>query len=116
MTRKLPKRKPTPRLQCFDYKGQYAYSITICTHNNTPIFTGDEIVKVVLESLYSVCSKAQFHVLAYCFMPNHLHLLLVGAEKSDLVKTMKTFKQISSYQFKKAKENHCGSVVITTIS
>jgi len=102
MEKSLPTRKPAPRLQTFDYKGQYAYSITICTHNDTPIFTDEQVVKLVLESVYSVCSKEQFRVLAYCFMPDHLHLLLMGEEKSDLVKTMKAFKQISSYRFRKS--------------
>lgn len=101
MAQELPKRKSTPWLKCFDYKGQYAYSITICTHNNTPIFKDEQVVKTVLESLYSVCSEEQFQVLAYCFMPDHLHLLLAGEEKSNLVKTMKSFKQISSYRFRK---------------
>lgn len=101
MAQELPKRKPTPRLKCFDYKGQYAYSITICSNNDTQIFTGEQAVKMVLESLYSVCSEEQFQVLAYCFMPDHLHLLLAGEEKSNLVKTMKSFKQISSYRFRK---------------
>ena len=34
-------------------------------------------------------------------MPDHLHLLLVGEKKGDLIKTIKTFKQISSNGFKK---------------
>jgi len=102
MTQELSKRKPTPRLKCFKYRGQYAYSITICAHNDTPIFDDEQVVKLVLESLYSVCSKEQFRVLAYCFMPNHLHLLLAGEGKNDLVKNMKAFKQISSYRFRKS--------------
>jgi len=34
-------------------------------------------------------------------MPNHLHILLVGEEKSSLHKFMKAFKQESSFAFKK---------------
>jgi putative transposase len=34
-------------------------------------------------------------------MPDHLHLLLAGEEKSDLVKTVKTFKQVSSHRFRR---------------
>ncbi len=101
MEQELPKRKPTSRLRCFYYKGQYAYSITICTYNDSPIFRNGRVVKMVLESLFPVCSREQFRILAYCFMSDHLHLLLAGEEKSDLVKTMKSFKQISSYRFRK---------------
>jgi REP element-mobilizing transposase RayT len=35
-------------------------------------------------------------------MPDHLHILLVGDEKSSLHKFMKTFKQESSLAFRRA--------------
>lgn len=35
-------------------------------------------------------------------MPDHLHLLLAGGERSDLGRMMKTFKQISSYRIKES--------------
>ncbi|TKJ40894.1 transposase [candidate division TA06 bacterium B3_TA06] len=100
MVQELPKRKPAPRLQCLDYKGQYAYSITICIHNKSPIFKDEKVVNDILETLHSVCSQAKFSILAYCFMPDHLHLLLGGGEDTDFVKMMKSFKQITSYRFK----------------
>jgi putative transposase len=41
-----------------------------------------------------------FGIYVYCFMPDHLHLLLLGQETSSLPKFMKTFKQRSSYILK----------------
>jgi len=38
-------------------------------------------------------------------MPDHLHLLLVGEEKSSLDSFMKTFKQETSFAFKRAHGN-----------
>lgn len=35
-------------------------------------------------------------------MPDHLHLLLAGEEKSNLIKTIKSFKQVSSFYFRKS--------------
>ncbi len=35
-------------------------------------------------------------------MPDHLHILTSGDEKTDLIKFIKKFKQISGYNFKKA--------------
>lgn len=34
-------------------------------------------------------------------MPDHLHLLLKGEEKSDLVRMVKQFKQLTGYYFKR---------------
>jgi len=34
-------------------------------------------------------------------MPDHLHLLVQGSEGSDLAQLMKTFKQASSYDYKR---------------
>jgi len=102
MDESLPKRKPNPRLKIFNYKGHYAYSITICTHNKTPIFKSKEIVDSVLDVLNNVAEKEQFGILVYCFMPDHLHFLLAGGDRSNLQKMIKTFKQISSYRFKKS--------------
>ena len=34
-------------------------------------------------------------------MPDHLHLLIQGSEGSDLAQLMKTFKQASSYDYKR---------------
>lgn len=41
-----------------------------------------------------------FKVWAYCFMPDHLHLVLEGdAENADLNKYISSFKQISGYRY-----------------
>ena len=37
-------------------------------------------------------------VLAYCFMPDHLHLLLEAKEDGNLIRFVKTFKQMSAYR------------------
>ena len=101
MSQALPKRKPVPRLRTFDYKGQFAYSITICTSNKSSVFTEEEIVDNILEILYAECTKMQFGLLAYCFMPDHLHFLLTGNERSELIKIITRFKQTSSFRFRK---------------
>ena len=47
------------------------------------------------------CDRFGFDILVFCFMPDHLHLLLGGQEKSDLKGYMKAFKQASAYVIKK---------------
>ena len=41
-----------------------------------------------------------FKVWAYCFMPDHLHLLVEGiAENADLKRFISLFKQVSGYKY-----------------
>jgi putative transposase len=95
-----PKR---PRVKYFSYKGQFAYFITICTSLKKNVF----VSKIAFESVYGylldTSKDFNFEIYAYCFMPDHLHLLLVaGEEAADLNKFIKTFKLKSAFYFKKA--------------
>ena len=43
----------------------------------------------------------KFDIVAYCFMPDHLHLVLTGGkEKSNLFKFVTSYKQTTGYKFK----------------
>ena len=52
------------------------------------------------EMLEDTGRSCSFHILAYCFMPDHLHLLVEGDESADLAQFVKTFKQTSSFDYK----------------
>jgi len=93
-------RKDT-RLKHFRYKGDYIYSLTICTHIKTTYFDNDSLVEKLTELLCQVAEKHDFRIIVYCFMPDHLHLLIQGSENSKLITFIKEFKQISGYRFKK---------------
>ncbi len=92
------------RLQHFDYSGSYAYSITICCCDKNNYFTCKSTVLSILDSLNSISSEMDFFILAYCFMPNHLHILTTGGEDANLINFIKKFKQVSGYNFKKITE------------
>lgn len=98
----LRQRKSSPRLKSFDYIGSYAYSITCTTQQRKPYFKDNAIVDSLLPALKETSKQFGFSVYAYCFMPDHLHLLLVGEEDSPLRKFMTLLKQRSSFAFKKA--------------
>jgi len=51
--------------------------------------------------LEDAARETGFRLLAYCFMPDHLHLLVQGSEGSNLAQLVKTFKQASSYDYKR---------------
>ncbi|MCH7580804.1 MAG: transposase [Chloroflexi bacterium] len=96
-----PERQSSPRLATFDYIGHYAYSITVNTVARQRTFTSSAVVDDCLSAMTDAVSRHEFVVHAYCFMPDHLHLLIEGSESSSLASMMKRFKQMSSYRYKK---------------
>ena len=100
-TKSFKPRKSSPRLKIFDYKGNYCYFITCCTHQSKPYFKDKNLVNAVLNTLQGIARKETFTILSYCFMPDHLHLLLSGEETSSLKDFMRNFKQKSSFRFRK---------------
>ena len=91
-----------PRLKGFTYLGCHRYFITICTHQKRPVFSNAEIVALCLDILKKKSSALDFKVWAYCFMPDHLHLLLEGeTQDADLKRLILLFKQASGYSYRK---------------
>ena len=103
MTRnQLRERKGSPRLASFEYFGSYAYFVTCATEHGSQHFKDKAVVDSLLPVLRETSGRFGFSIYAYCFMPDHLHLLLVGKDDSPLHRFMKLFKQQSSFAFKKA--------------
>jgi len=94
---RYPKR---PRLRDFSYYGSFAYFITICTHQKSSYFRNKQAINIIFPILQQVSVQFKFTILAYCFMPDHLHLLLAGDENSSLQNFVKIFKQESGFYFK----------------
>ena len=91
-----------PRLPYFDYQGQHAYSITVDCCQNQNIFIKESMVSVCLKHLGLVMDEYHLSVYVYCFMPSHLHVLLIGkSDMADLRKAVKMFKQKTGYYFKR---------------
>ena len=102
--KEFPKR---PRLKNFDYKGTHAYFITILTKDHGMYFKKAEVVDNLANILLESAKSEKFKIFAYCFMPDHLHLLVVGEDdKSDLKKFISLFKQKSGYWFKKSNNEN----------
>ena len=100
MTQFTP-RKSSPRLVGFEYKGAYAYFVTINSDNNRPHFQND-VARQCVQLLLACAEDAKFEITAYCVMPNHFHVLTSGLhETSDLMRFMQRFKQLTGFAFKK---------------
>jgi len=88
-------------LRAFDYRGFYRYFLTFCTHERSRHFTTREHVELVSQQIQRTCLEEQFAGIAYCFMPDHLHLLVEGQrEDADLKRFIKSAKQYSGFHFR----------------
>jgi len=91
------------RLDAADYRGYRAYFLTICTHNRTRPFTDAAIVALVLRQILRVATVQHVEILAYCFMPDHLHLIVIAhGVNTDLQRFVRLAKQYSGFAFTRA--------------
>jgi putative transposase len=80
------------------------YSLTLCTFKREKRFTCREVVEPARSQLLQSAARFQFEIPAYCFMPDHLHILAVGeALNSDLAVFTSAMKQQTGFHFKKAQ-------------
>ena len=90
-------------LKNFDYTGFYIYFVTLCVQRNVgQTFQVCDIVNHFVQTLKELSNNYDFCVWAYCFMPDHLHLLLEGkTENSNLRKFISMYKQKTGFYYKK---------------
>ena len=94
------KLRQSPRLKEFPYTGPFAYHLTFVTRGRLPLLATGSTVRLCLEALETACQRHHFRPIAYCVMPDHVHLLLWGQEGSPLRDFARHFKQLSGYRFK----------------
>jgi putative transposase len=100
-------------LSTFDYVGAYAYFLTFCTFQRNRVFLTAESVAIVHEQILLTCALQEFQIDAYCFMPDHLHLVVTGKRyDSDLKKFIARAKQSAGFYFKRLRKQNCGSVTV----
>jgi putative transposase len=88
------------RLDSPDYVGLRQYFLTICARQRGRFFTDPATVALVLAHFLRVATDESFEVLAYCFMPDHLHLIVVArSEAADLQRFVRLAKQRSGFSF-----------------
>ena len=89
------------RLDGVSYVGYSRYFVTTCTASRRAVFVTAPIVAGALMQLEQCCTLLEFALSAYCFMTDHLHVLLVAqSEASDLCAFVKRFKQITGFPYK----------------
>jgi len=90
-------------LKAFSYLGLHRYSLTFCTHERSPVFITTPAVDLVLTQISRAAAENAFVVIAYCFMPDHLHLLVEGeSDASDCRQFIARSKQYSGFYYSQA--------------
>jgi len=88
----LPQRKAN-RLPLLRYFGRQLYFVTVCSQNRRKLFKNADLNRRLTTLLHKKCSKHGFGLYAYCFMPDHVHLQLVGlSDDANLQAFVRAFK------------------------
>jgi len=67
------------------------------------LLTTSDVVDLVLEQISRAAVECRFEIIAYCAMPDHLHLLSEGqSADSDAKRFIARAKQYSGYYYKQA--------------
>jgi len=94
------RRKPN-RLPIEIYRRAAAYSVTITVAGRQSAFADADAVRECLEALSSASEVHGFALLAYCFMPDHVHLLVESTAPGFLPDFVKRFKQATGFAYRR---------------
>ena len=85
------------RLGPASYLGQNSYFLTLCANERSKILANTTPVESVVSVLRTACKSHGFNVYAYCFMPDHLHLVVLGlSDTAGLPSFMQAFKSLAA--------------------
>lgn len=89
-----------PRIPGFSYTGLQRYSLTVCVHGRRGLFAEQALVSGVLGEINRAARQCHFRIHVYCFMPDHVHLLVEGeCDDADLKGFMKSWKQKTGFDY-----------------
>ena len=86
------------RLEHHEYRGPQQYFLTICTFQRFHHFTDGALVADVHALFLRTAIENRFAILAYCYMPDHLNLLVEGlSDAANLRSFVSLAKQHSGF-------------------
>jgi putative transposase len=92
-----------PRSPHLLYLGTHHYFLTFCTDQRSRVFIEQTQVALVHAQILRAARETRFEISAYCYMPDHLHLIVAGLDESSDAKVfISRSKQYSGYYFKQA--------------
>jgi REP-associated tyrosine transposase len=98
-----------PRVSGFSYIGLHCYFLTICCDRRCRAFEDDDAATWLVSQIVQGFPADHFAVIAYCVMPDHVHLLLEGLrDDADLPVAMHNWKQRTAFIWKQTTGNRLG--------
>jgi len=77
----------------------------MCTLERIPYFSDIPRGESVRTQLLDTANDRDVDIIAYCFMPDHLHLLVEGqSEQANARKFAEVFRQVSGFYFRAHRE------------
>src|SRR5262245_38314938 len=99
-------REKRHRLPRDRYRGRVSVAFTACIESGRLAFADASIVGEFRDLLAAAAAKHGCLVLIYCFMPDHLHVILHGQnDTANTFAAMLNFKQRSGYWFGQNRPN-----------
>ncbi len=105
-----PKRK-SPRLQAFDYAARFAYSVTICTRDRVPLFADEAAGRDVAECLEDHAKQCGYPLVAYCIMPDHVHILTAPGRAREVMPLPRFIRQFKAAVTHRLRDSGIGGSV-----
>jgi len=94
----MPIREKLHRLPRESYRGDATVAYTVCVAEAHPLFADDSVVAAFVALLRLAAERHGCIVVIYCFMPEHLHVMLHGRrESADTWQALVEFKQQGGY-------------------
>jgi putative transposase len=79
--------------------GRRRYFLTCVTHNRLRLFESDIVAETTLRELMRASDEHGFAVLAYCLMPDHVHLLVEGVTPTaELRSFVRVFRRRAAWK------------------
>jgi len=97
-------RRPS-RVTGFGYRGCHRYFVTTCTHLRNPYFADAQHASDLATRIAPAFAEQEFEVLAYCVMPDHVHVLIEGrSDDADFRRAVRVWKLQSGYSWRRRFE------------
>jgi putative transposase len=97
---RTPVRERRHRLFREAYLGRRSVAFTACVEGRRRIFNDPDIMSAFVPLLGNAADRFDCAVPIYTFMPEHMHVLMIGqSETSDLKGAMDRFKSLSGWWF-----------------
>jgi putative transposase len=89
-----------PHLPHFSYRGFHRYFLTWCCDGRALRFVTVEPINLVRSQIVRAAEPSGMAIVAWCYMPDHLHLLVEGTRPdADALRFINAAKQGSGFQF-----------------